>query len=282
MQKARIASFWMLTLLPFLGLAQNTLLFEIQGKGLKAPSYVFGTMHLVCPDRFQTPEKVKTSLGKVEQLVLELDMGSPKFKENMQKALLYPEGQDLQKNMTPKAFDSLKTWFSENAGIDLAKLKQMKPLGLMSFMYMKMLNCMPQSVEDRLVAIVAEIKKPVIGLESAAFQANLFEGAGDPAEMVMELVRKPKEANAELDTLVSLYEKEDVDGLFRAIQQSRFSGEGFQKTLLEDRNKAWIPKIEALCKEKASFIAVGAGHLGGPLGLIELLKKQGFTVTPVK
>ena len=270
-----------LACLPFSGHSQNTLLFEIQGKGLKGPSYLFGTMHLICPDRFQTSDKVKSRLQQAEQLILELDMSAPKFKENMQKALLYPEGQDLQKNMLPKSYDSLKTWFSARAGIDLDKLKQMKPLGLMSLMYMKMLNCMPESVEDRLVSLVAEHKKPVVGLESAAFQANLFEGMGDPAELILEIIRKPEEAKAELDTLVSMYVREDVNGLYKAIQESHFSGEGFQKKLLEDRNKAWIPRIDILCREKSSFIAVGAGHLGGPEGLIALLKKQGYLVTPV-
>jgi uncharacterized protein YbaP (TraB family) len=78
-----------------------------------------------------------------------------------------------------------------------------------------------------------------------------------------------------------MYVREDVNGLYKAIQESHFSGEGFQKKLLEDRNKAWIPRIDILCREKSSFIAVGAGHLGGPEGLIALLKKQGYQVTPV-
>ncbi|MEO5583583.1 MAG: TraB/GumN family protein, partial [Saprospiraceae bacterium] len=57
---------------------------------------------------------------------------------------------------------------------------------------------------------------------------------------------------------------------------------GYENLFLYDRNKKWIPLMSAMMKDKSTFFAVGAGHLGGPKGVINLLKLAGYKITPVK
>ena len=71
--------------------------------------------------------------------------------------------------------------------------------------------------------------------------------------------------------------------MFEATEkQLKKDDKEFHARLLDDRNIAWIPKLETAFKEKPTFVAVGAGHLGGTNGVIKLLRAKGYQVSPVK
>jgi uncharacterized protein YbaP (TraB family) len=70
----------------------------------------------------------------------------------------------------------------------------------------------------------------------------------------------------------------------KLMRESKFDAEseGFEEELLDKRNAAWIPVIEKAAREKATFFAFGAGHLGGDKGVINLLRRSGYTVRPLR
>ncbi len=80
--------------------------------------------------------------------------------------------------------------------------------------------------------------------------------------------------------MIAVYKQNDVEKIYRFIKDNGGDGD-FETALLVTRNKRWIPVIKKATAEKASFFAVGAGHLGGKEGVIALLKKEGYTLTPV-
>lgn len=63
---------------------ENSLLWEISGNGLETSSYLFGTIHVMCPDELELTEKVSSALDDAERIVLELDMDDPSFMTDMQ------------------------------------------------------------------------------------------------------------------------------------------------------------------------------------------------------
>ena len=122
------------------------------------------------------------------------------------------------------------------------------------------------------------------GLESIDEQMSLFDGLSGTlqAEMVMEVVRKPKDQYIETKKIEALYLRQQIDSLYLSIVNSEGSIASMNTRFIDDRNVKWIPMIEEFIQEKPSFIAVGAGHLGGPNGLIRLLQRRGYQLTPIE
>jgi uncharacterized protein YbaP (TraB family) len=81
--------------------------------------------------------------------------------------------------------------------------------------------------------------------------------------------------------MLEAYKKQDLPLLNHIIQQSRTEGTNMD-AFLDDRNKKWIERMEERMEQKPVFFAVGAGHLLGESGLIQLLRNSGYTVVPVK
>jgi uncharacterized protein YbaP (TraB family) len=134
-------------------------------------------------------------------------------------------------------------------------------------------------------------KKEKLFVETIQEQLNIV--AGDSldiqAEKLIKDIRAGKmNATSEFKKMTDLYVQQDLQGLYNYIVQSMLESEETPEKskemtakMLVNRNKNWIPKLENWMKKKSLFIAVGAGHLAGDEGVINLLKRQGYTVEPV-
>ena len=98
--------------------------------------------------------------------------------------------------------------------------------------------------------------------------------------MLMKSIRGENK-ESDLEYVVKLYKTQNIEAMVSVMQNESDIAE-YEHLLLTNRNRNWIPKIEQLISEQATFIAVGAGHLGGADGVISLLRKQGYVVTPIK
>ena len=124
------------------------------------------------------------------------------------------------------------------------------------------------------------------GLETIEEQMAVFDNI-PYQEQMDDLLRTAKngleEDKAEFDKMQEVYKTKDLNKImkFMAETENKMYGNN-ASVLLTDRNKNWIPKIEAIAKEKATFFGVGAAHLGGKEGVIMLLRKKGYKVEAVK
>lgn len=100
------------------------------------------------------------------------------------------------------------------------------------------------------------------------------------AELLMETVNDMEGMKKIFAKLVGVYKTQDIEALHEMIAEQS-GGEEFAQFMIYKRNKNWIPKIGELAKDKTTFFAVGSGHLGGELGVVNLLKEAGYTVTPI-
>jgi uncharacterized protein YbaP (TraB family) len=264
---------------------EQALLWKIEGKGLSKPSYLFGTMHLIEKTYFFFPEKLRKQVEKSEQLVLELP-GIPSQQEAL-KYIQLKEGSFFD-FFAPLQVDSILLWAKSELRMNEAQFRgvmtKMKPFVAVQLATQMHFFGQTESYEMTLEKLAKEHQLEIKGLETVEEQLNLFDGLSreEQTEMVMEVVRKPSEQYTETLTLEKLYQRQQVDSLYLMIVDSEVTIASENTRFIDDRNARWIPMIETYMTEKRSFIAVGAGHLGGPNGLIRLLQKRGYQLTPVK
>ncbi len=263
---------------------EKSLLWKISGKDLTEASYLFGTIHITCDATL--PQKVKDAMDKTQQLYLELDMDDDSMKTEMMGHLMMKDGVTMESLASKEDFKIVDTFLTKNVGFPAKMVSTVKPFMISAMLYPKMIDCPMQSVEEELMKVAKEQKEPIFGLETVAEQLNVFDAIPYQAQMD-ELVKTAKSGlkrdKAELKSMLAVYKSEDVDAMQKMTKESdNVLTSKYDDILLNDRNKNWIPKITAVAKTKSTFFGVGAAHLAGENGVINLLRKQGYTVEAVK
>jgi uncharacterized protein len=262
---------------------QKSLLWKIEGNGLKKASYLFGTMHLIEKEYFYFPKSLEKFITKSDVVVMEIaDLNQAEA----MKYFILKEG-TLFDYFNEAQQDSLLTWVKTNAGMDEAMFRstfeKMKPFVVLQTVTQLQFIGKTESYEKTISDIATNKKIKTLGLETIADQMGIFDDMTkeQQTEMVMEGIRNGDSSNDEMVIMQKLYRKQYLDSLY-AYVASKESVLMDSDAFLKNRNHNWIPKIKDIIKDQAAFIAVGAAHLGGMDGVIELLKKEGYTVTPVK
>ena len=273
----------------------NSLLWELSGKGIKK-SYIFGTIHMISEKDFFMDDRTMKAIKKCKKMVMEIDI-SQSLQMGIQLMALsgMKGGKTLADFVSAEDYQMVKTYFQKEAKSAEAKMlpfemiEKWKPMLLQSFLYQDMIEGTMKSYEMELLRIGSERKMKFDGLETVEDQVNVFEKIpyADQAKALVELIKEiKKDANsgkAEFKKLLDLYLAQDIDGMVVMSGEELFSDlENGEAELLTNRNQKWIPKIKAMSKEKPTFYAVGAAHLGGPNGVIRLLMKEGYSLKPVK
>ncbi|MPR34236.1 TraB/GumN family protein [Salmonirosea aquatica] len=262
---------------------EASLLWKIEGKALSEPSYLYGTIHLICPSDFTLSDTLKGCLQQTEQLTLEIDMDDPGLMMAMAKSMGMPEGEELKQLLDSTDYVRLNRYFKDSVGLNIAPFERAKPFMLMSILLNRVLACQPQSYELSLMSLAKKQNSEVVGLETVEEQMAVFDSIpyADQARMLITLMDSLPQARREFGKMVEVYKTQDIEGLYDLTLASEFDMEKHQEVLLTDRNKRWIPIIEKQVAQKPTFIAVGAAHLGGEEGVIALLRKEGYRVSPV-
>jgi uncharacterized protein len=263
----------------------NTLLWEVSGNGLKKPSFLFGTFHLLCKDDIHFSDQLKRAVKECDTVYMELDMDDP---STMLSAMLYMNmkgGKKLEDLYTPEEYKRLQNYFSDSLKIPLMLLQSAKPYFLVALLYPRMMNCeSPSGVEEELVKITKEDKKEIKGLETMQFQASVFDSI--PYEwQAQELLKNIDSFSVnkkEFQTMLGYYNNQRLDSITRMMGKSDFGSDKYDNLLLNDRNKNWVAQLKQIMTRESVFVAVGTGHLVGSQGLIQLLRKAGYKVEPLE
>jgi len=262
----------------------NTLLWQISGKGLQHPSFLFGTFHLLCKDDIHFSEPLKEAVKQSDEMYMELDMDDP---STLLGGMLYmnmKDGKKLSDLYTPEEYKKLQTYFNDSLNTPMMLFQRAKPYFLVALIYPKMMNCeSPAGVEEELLKLAKEDKKEIKGLETMQFQASVFDSI--PYEwQAKELLKNIDSFSVyknEFDEMVHLYKNQELDSMQSMVGASEFGSDKYEDLLLNDRNKKWVKELNEIMKRESVFVAVGAGHLSGDNGLINLLKKEGYDVEPL-
>lgn len=263
--------------------ASNALLWKISGKGLAQPSYLYGTIHLICAQDLRLTESVKRAISASRRITLELDMDSPTLRQDMQAGMKMRNGQTLHKLLRPREYARVSHYLKDKVGIPIAQVGMLKPFLVSSLLYSNLLGCTPISYESVLVKLAQEQHKEITGLETVQEQMGIFDRIpyAVQSQLLANMVGKEDEARQEFQQLVTLYKAQKIEELRAVTATSAFAFPGYDKLLLDDRNQRWVGAIGRQAAAQPTFFAVGAAHLGGPNGLVHLLRQQGYQVRPV-
>lgn len=268
----------------------NTVLWEVNGKKGTKPFYIFGTMHLLCREDAQLSENVKEILKRSEVIYFELDMDNLLGMMSGLGAMQMRNGVKLKDLVTPEEYTRIKNYFSKNGALPFGMVENFKPMLLASTVTENEMNCETQSGVEMMMmeenSKKKDSKKEIKGLETIEQQAAIFDSI-PYKDQVKELIKMIDSAGAgsgkqDLEKLIKAYKDQDLKKIEEITLKSEPGLEDYMDLLLYKRNKNWIGQIRTLTGEKTIIFAVGAGHLVGKYGVLELLKNEGYKLTPLK
>lgn len=263
------------------------LLYKITGKGLKKPSYLYGTIHIICQNEMFGMSELTSYIGQVDQVLMEVDMDDQTEMTRMQQGAILPDGKTIKEFLTPDQYAKVDELFRNYVGVSVDDLKNYRPmfLAVMISISPKAIGCKPPlgSYDMSFVQTAVTNKKPIFGLETVSSQYEKFDRRplADQVKDLYEMALDPQRSIDEYKGLVAAYKAQSSDALYKLINGNLVNNE-FERSLLDERNIDWAPKIDKAVKQTSSFIAVGGGHLGGKNGVVNLLKKKGYRLTPVR
>lgn len=271
---------------------EKSLIWEIKGKGLNQASFLYGTIHMIGKKDFFLTDGTKKSFDRSKQVAFEIDMEEmgdimsliPLLMQSFMK-----NDTTLQDLFSKEEYELVKAHF-DKVGLPMMFLNRIKPMFLSALDPTAMMGGDGGKKEDivsyemEFLEMAQSQKKPVEGLETAAFQMSMFDSIPyrAQAQMLLESIKSGADASdSQFDQLVDLYKKQDIQSMQTMMGEDDATN-NYNDLLLVNRNRKWIPVMEKMMQDKATFFAVGAGHLGGAQGVIALLRAAGYTVEPVK
>ncbi len=262
---------------------KSSLLWEISGNGLANPSYIFGTFHIMCKADFSISDVLANKIRSSKQFYGELKMDDPTIQQQMAMKMMMKD-QTIQSLMNKEDYRLVSDSFQKIVGMPFSLFNNFKPFMSLSLIAINSVSCEEKvQPETEFVKLATENKLPILGLETIDDELNAIDKQPLDSQVnsLKQMVLNFDSTKTAMKQMIAVYKGRNIDSIYQFISRSGDGGE-FEKDLVTDRNKNWVLVIKKAMTEKASFFAVGAGHLGGQDGLLNLLRKQGYRVTPVK
>jgi uncharacterized protein len=253
----------------------------------KGDIYILGSIHFLKRENYPLNPAIEKAFDSAKKLVLEIDLKNADS-ETVQRLMLekglHRDGKILQQNISAQTY-SLAAKRAQELGIDIHALSPLKPWVValtMASLQLQKLGFDPNSGVDRYLASRAKVAgKPIAGLETAAFQIALMDqlSAGDQESMLRQSLREMDLLDKGLDQIVRAWAAGDVHGLEKLLLDAMREYPAVHQKIIVDRNRRWLPEIERIIKQgESALVVVGAAHLVGKEGVIELLKARGYTL----
>ena len=261
----------------------NTLLWEVSGKNLKQPSYLFGTFHILCKDDIQFSANLQTALKASNQVYFEMDLDDPK---NTLGGMFFMNMKDktLADLYTVEELQKVTKFYKDSLKMNLSFFNKMKPLMLAALLYPRMMPCKtPSGVEIELMTIAKKEKKEILGFETIEFQSSVFDSIpySVQAKDLLKSIDSMDKYKVYFNKMVQTYKNQLTDSLVAIVNDKTYSDGENNDALLKNRNLNWVKQLKTILPKNNIFMAVGAAHLFGIDGLIDLLRRDGYTVKPI-
>jgi uncharacterized protein YbaP (TraB family) len=267
-------------------LAQNR---DFIWKASRGPSvvYLVGSVHLLSKDYYPLSPALDKAFKDTDLLVEELHLGQMAQVESQMTILMrgmLPSGQSLDKVVSPATF-ALVSERVKSLGLPIEPLSRFKPwalaLTLLGLEWQAAGFDAELGLDKHFYDQAVTAGKEVQGLETIEFQISQFDEMSmeEQDRMLASTLRELETEKAAVTTLANAWKAGDAATVEKIVLQELRKEPGMYQRLLVDRNKNWMPKIEALFSRKGrSFVVVGAAHLVGPDGLLALLKAKGYAI----
>lgn len=263
----------------------NTLLWKISGNGLSRSSYLYGTMHVLCADDATLSDSLKLAIKYADQIYFELDMDNMGEMLGAMKYLRMNDGKKLNELLSKDEYTRVETYFKQHSvPLPLAMMNRFKPYFISSLIGEQMMSCEQKNgMEELIMRESKKYSKEIKGLETTEFQASIFDSipyekqAKDLVSYI-DSIDSYKQVTMEM---VEVYREQNLERMDSLMHKSDPGMDEYMDILLYGRNRHWVEQMPEIMKSKCILFAVGAGHLPGEQGVINLLRKKGYKVTPM-
>lgn len=271
---------------------QGQLLWKITGNGLKNPSYLFGTHHLIPIQFLDSVPGLYPAFNSTKMVVSEVVLNNLDATPAIRKAALLPDTITIRGLLNQAEYEFVNQELTNTLRMSLDNLNKMHPSLISKLyeleLYKKYEHFDENTQSDTYFQLVAAKKGiPIAGLETVEQQVKLLfpENIKKETQLLVASIRNKEMLIQEMREMNRLYREGNLDALEVLANQSNKQwnvSEEENKKLIDDRNINWVKQLPDLIKNNSCFVAVGALHLPGNKGLIKLLKNEGYKVIPVK
>jgi len=282
--------FLSLFLLFSLHLEAKSLLYKVSSR--TSTVYVLGSIHLAKPELYPLDKEITKAYKRSDVLVLELDPTSTEsavtIQNTMMRSGIYPAGQSLQSELSPKTYQTLKAYMKK-LNMPMQNIQQMKPWVVMlqlSVMEMVRLGYSPElGIDQHFLLMAKQEAKPVLELETAEQQMALLakEDQGFQDRLLFYTLESMHEMEPMLNKMFKNWKNGNAEAfdkiMSKPLEEDPSLGDIYDN-LITKRNYKMTNKIERFLQtNKNYFVVVGSGHVIGKEGIVALLKKKGHRVT---
>jgi uncharacterized protein YbaP (TraB family) len=260
-------------------------LWEVKAKSARV--FLLGSLHVLKSSAYPLAPEIDRAYASSQRLVFETDveaMMEPAILAKMMEMGLYPEGQNLFQHISETTREKLEEKLRK-LGLSPADFSRFKPWFLavtLTSLELQRLGFNPAYGIDLYFYTKAKAgKKELAYLESVEYQLSLLGEMNAQDQMsFLNQTLQDLDISAQLaDDMMAAWQNGETDDLYELLFKSFEDHPGIEDRLLTRRNKAWLPQIEKMLKApKTTMVIVGAGHLIGPDGLVELLTQKGYAV----
>lgn len=266
----------------------NSLLWEISGKDLKDPSYLFGTYHFAGSSFLDTLPVINQVFMQAKTVVGEIRMES----EILVIAQLLPhmkmKDKKLEDVLSASEYKLVNNYvINRSDGLNLNIFNSMKPAAV-QLALMRFTSPVKNAESEKLMDLYFQqegekLNKDIKGLETIAEQGKLLFGTPlkRQKKLLVKFVKQSDKQEKQSAELFNYYKTQDLENLEIAIKEySQYTGKELS-SLMRKRNENWMKKLPGIMDKGSAFIAVGGGHLVGKYGLLSLLQNAGYLIRPV-
>jgi hypothetical protein len=252
--------------------------------GRQGVVYLVGSIHALPADSYPLSPAFDAAFKDADLLVEEIDLGDSQGQLQLLTRGMLPAGQSLDRVLSPGTL-ALMNKFTANLGVAAEPLKLFKPW--MIVVVLEGLQVMqagfdPELGVDKHFYDEAQRQgKAVQGLETAEYQISRFDEMtmDQQDRMLADTLKTLETEKASFGKLADAWKAGDTQTVERVVLSDLKQDPVIYQRLLVERNRNWLPKVEALFNRRGhAFVVVGAAHLLGPDGLIAMLKAKGYSV----
>jgi uncharacterized protein YbaP (TraB family) len=248
--------------------------------------YIGGTIHVLDEQDYPLPAEFEQAYELAEKLVFEVDIAQVNTLEFQQKLLqkaLYRDGSTLASHLQPATFNQLQEFMIQR-GIPLENMLSFKVGMLLTILTVNELqrNGIQGIGVDQYFNLKArEDKKPIAALETIEQQIDFLTslGEGEEDQIVLQTIEELENFGEDFSTLKSAWRSGDMPALIEVGLQDFLAFPRAYESMLVNRNRAWIPGIEAMLEdEQVEYVLLGVLHLVGNDSVLAMLKARGYHV----
>ncbi len=253
----------------------------------KGTIYLLGSIHYLKRENYPLKKSIQEAFEKSRTLVLEIDpqRDTPERAQRvMLERALYRDGTSLQQNISPQTYQ-LAEQRARELGVDLAQMSRFKPwfvaFSLVSVKLQKMGFDANFGLDRFLADQAKKDGKAIRGLETLEFQIGLLDQFS-PAEqdsMLRQTLTELDMLDKSLEQIVQSWNSGDARALEKLLLGSMKEYPEIYEKIVVERNRRWLADLVKMLEQgDQALVVVGAAHLVGKNGLIELLRQRGYTV----